>query len=221
MESYNKFAQEYAKGTEDLDKQTRLYFYSLLPPLKGQTLLDVGCGSGHDAEHYVSEGAIAYGLDISEKEIEMAKQRTSGIFVISPMEEIPFESNTFDIVTSVYAIQNSEDVPKSILEMIRVTKPGGMILILAKHPFRNLLESYVNDGLFDYYSKREVTSYIFNKSIKLIEQGHTMMDYLDQSILSSAKLELFQEKTDFPASDQVISGLIYPTYMILKYQKLS
>jgi len=46
------------------------------------------------------------------------------------------------------------------------------------------------------------------------------MDYLAPSALQSAALELFEEHTDFPASDQVIAGLTYPTYMILKYRKL-
>jgi hypothetical protein len=47
-----------------------------------------------------------------------------------------------------------------------------------------------------------------------------MMDYLAPSVLRSASLELFEERTDFPASDQVIAGLTYPTYMILKYRKI-
>ncbi len=220
MEEYDQFAKEYASGTEDLEQKTRRYFYSILPQLKGSLILDVGCGSGHDASYYASQGAAVHGMDISEKEIAMAQQRGCGVFVKASMESIPYGADMFDMVTSLYAIQHTEEVPQSILEMIRVAKPGGTIAILAKHPFRNLLESYVNDGASDYYAKRKVTSYIFNKSIKLIENGHTMMDYLASSVLRLAALELFEEKTDFPASDQVISGLTYPTYMILKYRKL-
>jgi len=220
MEEYDQFAKQYAEGTEDLEQKTRCNFYSELPQLKGAILLDVGCGSGHDGAYYAAQGAVVYGLDVSEKEIAMAQQRACGVFVKASMESIPYGSDMFDIVTSFYAIQHTEDVPQSILEMIRVAKPGGTIAILAKHPFRNLLESYVNDGVSDYYAKRKVTSYIFNKSIKLIENGHTMMDYLAPSVLQSAPLELFEEKTDFPASDQVIAGLTYPTYMMLKYRKL-
>jgi ubiquinone/menaquinone biosynthesis C-methylase UbiE len=136
------------------------------------------------------------------------------------MEQLPFDDERFDLVTSFYAIQHTEDVPKTLLEMIRVAKPGGVIMVLAKHPFRNLLESRINDGNSDYYAKRLVTSYIFNRSIKLTEQGHTMMDYLDPAVLQAARLELLEEMTDFPASEQVILGLIYPTCMILKYRKV-
>ncbi len=221
MEEYDQFANEYASGTEDLEQTTRNCFYCRLPQLNGKLILDVGCGSGHDAAYYASRGAEVYGVDVSEKEIAMAQQRACGVFEVASMESLPYPSEMFDVVTSLYAIQHAKDVPQSILEMIRVAKPGGVIAILAKHPFRNLLESYVNDGVLDYYAKREVTSYIFNKSIKLIERGHTMMDYLAPSVLQSAQLDLFEEKTDFPASDQVISGLTYPTYMILRYRKVS
>lgn len=220
MAEYDQFAKQYASGTEDLEQRTRSHFYAVLPQLKGKLTLDVGCGCGHDGAYYASQGAVVYGMDISEQEIAMAQKRACGVFEQAPMESIPHESDRFDLVTSLYALQHTEDVPHALLEMVRVTKPGGVIAILTKHPFRNLLESYVNDRVSDYYAKRKVTSYIFNHSIKLVENGHTMMDYLAPSVLQSATLELLEEKTDFPASDQVISGLTYPTYMILKYRKV-
>ena len=69
MGNYDQFAQEYAQGTEALEEATRRYFYSLLPELKKKTLLDIGCGSGHDAAYYAAEGAAVYGADISQKEL--------------------------------------------------------------------------------------------------------------------------------------------------------
>jgi hypothetical protein len=38
-------------------------------------------------------------------------------------------------------------------------------------------------------------------------------------VLQAARLELLEEMTDFPASGQVIAGLIYPTCIIVKYRK--
>jgi hypothetical protein len=104
-------------------------------------------------------------------------------------------------------------------EMMRVAKAGANLIVLTKHPFRNLLESHVNKNGSDYYEKRIVTSYIFNRTITLAEPGHTLMDYLDASVLEKASLEFFEEHTDYPASDQVIQDLVYPTYMIMKFRK--
>lgn len=219
MGNYNNFAKEYAEGTSEMEKETRTNFYSLLSTLEGKTVLDVGCGSGHDAEHYFSHGAEVVGIDISKEEIVMADAKKCGNFSVGDMKSLPYKSNNFDIVTSVYALQTSNDVEKSLLEMIRVAKPGAPVVILTKHPFRNCLEAHVNDGNSDYYGRKNVTSYIFNKSIKLNEPGHTMADYLPTSVLMKASLEEIEEHSDFPASDQVIPGLKYPTYMILKFRK--
>lgn len=220
MGNYNEFAKEYAKQTEDLEKSTRQHFYSLIPrPLQSKLLLDVGCGPGLDAEHYTMNGANVIGIDRSPRQIEIAIKRGCGKFVVGEMEGLPYKSDLFDVVTSVYALQASDDVPKSLREMIRVAKPGATILVATKHPFRNLLESHINDGNSDYYAKRSVTSNIFNGAITLSEPGHTIMEYLHESVLTRATLELFEEHTDFPASEQVIPGMRYPTFMILKFVK--
>ena len=219
MDNYDCFAREYKEGTERFDGEIRQFFYSFLPDLKEKNLLDVGCGSGGDAAFYACAGAEVCGIDLSAEQLIMARERTKGIFVQESMENISFATNQFDIVTSFYALQHAEDVTKALLEMIRVARPGGTILVLVEHPFRNLLEGHVNDGKSDYYAKREVTTYLYDHAIKLKEPAHTMMDYLAPAVLQVARLERLEEKTDFPATEQVIPGLLYPTCMILKYRK--
>ena len=219
MDNYDCFAREYKEGSEHFDGETRQHFYNYLPELKGSSILDVGCGSGGDAAFYACAGAEVCGIDISKKQLDMARERTKGIFVQDSMENISFATNRFDVVTSFYALQHAEDVTKALLEMIRVARIDGTILVLVEHPFRNLLEGHVNDGKSDYYAKREVTTYLYDHSIKLREPGHTMMDYLAPAVLQAARLEQLEEKTDFPATEQVIPGMIYPTCLILKYRK--
>jgi len=219
MSDYNEFAEEYARQTEMLEGRTRKTFYSLLPPLSGKKVLDVGCGSGHDAEYYFNQGAIVSGIDIAEREIEMAKRRNVGSFTLGNMNNLPFQDNTFDLITSFYALQSSSDVKQSLLEVVRVAKANSQIFILAAHPFRNCLEGFVNDGDGDYYAKRNITTHILDKSITLNEPRHTLMDYLPPEVLTKAELQRIEEHSDFPSSDQVFPGLIYPTYMILQFRK--
>ena len=220
MGNYNHFAKEYARRTEELEIETRKHFYSLLPNLEGKLLLDIGCGSGHDASHYSEKRAIVFGLDVSDKEIEMARELVpEGDFKIGDMKNLPYNSNQFDIVTSFYALQASDDVPKSLLEMARVVKPNGSIVVLAKHPIRNMLEGWKNNSKMSYYEQGNVTSHILNRAIILSEPAHTLMEYLNPGLLEKAQLELFEEHSDFPASDQVVDGLTYPTYLIMKIKK--
>ncbi|MGI8934344.1 MAG: class I SAM-dependent methyltransferase [Phormidesmis sp.] len=221
MTNYNEFAEKYAKGSADLERKMKSHFYSLITePLAGKQLLDIGCGSGQDAAVYAEKGAKVYGLDVSEKQIALAKDRECGNFAVGSMNELPYEANTFDIITSYYALQASDQVPGALEEMVRVTKPNGILLILAKHPVTQLLESYINDQNGDYFAKRNVTSYIFNRSIKLSQPGHTLMEYFHARLLKNTSIELFEEHMDFPASEQVIADVIYPTCMIIKYRKI-
>ena len=216
---YNKFYKDYAEKTEALEEESRRKLYENLPNLSGKRLLDVGCGSGHDAEYYRSQGAKVWGIDVSEKEIGLARGRVDGSFEVGEMESLPYENESFDVVTSNYALQSSENVQKSLLEMIRVTKSGGLIVILTKHPVRNLLEGHINDGRSDYFNQGIVTSHIFNRTIELKEPGHTMMEYFNPEVLSQARLESLKEICDYPNSDQVIENLKYPTCMILMFIK--
>jgi len=220
MGNYNHFAEEYREKTLELEKRSRKHFYSLLPiNLRNLKILDIGCGSGQDAVYYNKMGAEVYGIDISEKEIEMAQNLKVGTFIVGDMNKLPYDDNYFDYAVSFYALQASPNVEKSLAEMIRVVKKGGFILILTKHPFRNLIEGWKNNNKLNYYTSSNVTSRILKNSVILEEPSHTIMDYLSQNILNQAGLILLEEHSDFPASEEVIKGLIYPTYMILKFRK--
>lgn len=221
MGDYNLFAETYAKETAEnkAEIKSRRHYHSLLLSLKGKSVLDVGCGSGLDAKHYFKNGARVFGLDISEKEIEMARRLGVGQFVTGDMNALPYPSESFDLVTSYYALQASRDVPRALDEMVRVVKSGGTILVLAKHPLRNLLEGWYNDGRMDYFRRGIVTSHILNRTITLKEPAHTLDEYFNKGLLGKVELVLFEEHSDFPASDQVVSGLNYPTYFIMKLRK--
>jgi len=229
MANYDEFAELYAKRSKKIEQKTRDKFYSLLPTLDGKLLLDVGCGSGQDAFYYAKKGAKVSGVDISAEEIKIAKTNLKKTdyeinFQKGDMNELPYESNTFDVVTSWYALQASNDVTHALTEMIRVAKPGSLVAILTKHPFRQLVESFVNNKNGNYLSMGaqdgKVTSKIFNGDIVLHEPGHTQTEYLHSDILKIATLEYFNDEgNDFPASDKVIKGMTYSTYEILQFRK--
>ena len=60
-------------------------------------------------------------------------------YVNAHCESIPFEDSTFDVVTSMNSLDHVDDISKSISEIGRVLKPGGMFLLLTdihEHPTR-------------------------------------------------------------------------------------
>jgi len=89
------------------------------------TLLDVGCATGRSAQL----------LDVQWFGVEPAK----GLIEQAPPEirerikhakgELPFPEAGFDTILSLTCLQNYDDIPQGIREMVRVCKPNGLLLI--------------------------------------------------------------------------------------------
>lgn len=105
--------------------------------LKDKDVLDVSCGRGVFACYYAKKfGARVTGVDISPEMIKaaIAKARQEGVeclteFKVADSLELPFTENSFDVVINECAVGLTSDPQKCLSEMVRVTKPGGYIVI--------------------------------------------------------------------------------------------
>jgi ubiquinone/menaquinone biosynthesis C-methylase UbiE len=89
----------------------------------GETVLDLATGTGLVAEQFRGKAKEVIGLDIST---EMTGQASANVdrLIISPMESIPLDSASVDVVVCRQGLQFS-DLPKAMREVARVLKPGG------------------------------------------------------------------------------------------------
>lgn len=110
---------------------------SLLPPLVGLTVLDVGCGTGRLlcrlAERHPS--ARLFGLDLSNKMLECAQQNAAARgasihFVQGECERLPFKNGQFDVIICSHGFHHFTDQPRAVAEMARVLGPGGMLFLI-------------------------------------------------------------------------------------------
>lgn len=93
--------------------------------------LDVGCGAGMAATLSASLGATVAGVDAAESLLAIARERTpGGDFRQGDLEALPFGDNAFDLVTGFNSFQYAGDAAQALREAGRVTKPGGMIVIM-------------------------------------------------------------------------------------------
>jgi demethylmenaquinone methyltransferase / 2-methoxy-6-polyprenyl-1,4-benzoquinol methylase len=115
-------------------------------PQPGQRALDLCCGTADLALGLARRGVVVTGLDFSERMLDKAVQRASGIrgqgpervqtaspaarFVCGDAQRIPFADNTFDIVTVGYGLRNLASWEAGLREMQRVAKPGGRLVVL-------------------------------------------------------------------------------------------
>lgn len=98
---------------------------------EGTKYLDLGCGAGLAAAKASAKGADVSGLDASEPLLEIAQSRLpGGRFHLGDLEELPFKSNQFDVVTSFNAIQYAANPVRALVEASRVTVPGGVVAVV-------------------------------------------------------------------------------------------
>jgi ubiquinone/menaquinone biosynthesis C-methylase UbiE len=110
--------------------------FDLLHPRPGMDLADFGCGTGDDARRMadrVAPGGTVTGFDISEAMLEQARERhglAPGLdFVRIASDGLDAPSNHFDGVRADRVLIHTPDPAQALQELIRVTKPGGRIVI--------------------------------------------------------------------------------------------
>jgi len=101
---------------------------------RGSKILDVATGTGQQAFAFAKKGYEVIGIDISEAMLSVAKKKNkykNVKFEVADATNLRFEDNSFDVSTISFALH---DMPLSIREkvlreMVRVTKPQGIIVI--------------------------------------------------------------------------------------------
>jgi SAM-dependent methyltransferase len=104
----------------------------------GSKVLDVGCGTGVLAARLQREGYAVTGADPFAEMLARLTTRDPRIEAVhAPGQRLPFADGTFDLsccVAVMHHIANPGDVHDTLVEMCRVTKPGGYVLVWDHNP---------------------------------------------------------------------------------------
>jgi len=108
---------------------------------KGKRVLEIGVGAGTDFHQWVKNGAVATGIDLTDRAIELTRERLAlnghdparVDLRRADAEKLPFESNTFDIVYSWGVLHVPPNPPRAFAEAYRVIKPGGELRAMVYH----------------------------------------------------------------------------------------
>ena len=135
-ESYDGLADEYARQifneleNKPLDRELLNRFAAEMAG-RGE-VCDMGCGPGHVARYLRDAGTTVFGLDLSPRMLEQARQLNPDIcFREGNMMALGLEDRTLAGIAAFYAIVNipKESLPLVFREMERVLQPGGLLLL--------------------------------------------------------------------------------------------
>ena len=142
-------------------------------------VLDVGCGGGININRMAKKAKMVYGVDFSIESVKLSREVNrqeiwdGKVTVIEGnVANLPFEDNTFDIVTAFETDYFWPDIEKCFGEVKRVLKPGGTFLIG--------MESNGSDNIIMKLSERLIDMTVYNdKEIKGFLENN---DYSDITI---------------------------------------
>ena len=114
-------------------------FLDMLPPIRGLSGLDVGCGEGSNTREFVRLGATVHAIDVGPTFIRYARDAERaeplGIaYLVADATNLPFASGSFDIATAIMSLMDMADHGAALREAARVLRPGGFLQFSILHP---------------------------------------------------------------------------------------
>jgi len=131
------------------DRRWRRAVLRAVKPLPGEQVLDLAAGTGTSTEPFSAAGALAVACDFSLGMLRVGKRRRPTLpFVAGDALRLPFADESFDAVTISFGLRNLNDVDSGLREMLRVTRPGGRLVICEFSqptwaPFRTVYVKYL------------------------------------------------------------------------------
>ena len=126
-------ADKYATSAVHAHGESLARLVELIQPQPDWLMLDVSTGAGHTALAFAPHVARVVAVDLTPEMLntarKLAEQRGISNIEFKPADAhaLPFEDNTFDLVTNRIALHHYSDARRAISEMVRVCQPGALI----------------------------------------------------------------------------------------------
>jgi len=164
-EAYQEYPEQVEVSDNVLDEEIKE-----LGPAK---VLDIGCGTGKNLFKLAELGWEVYGIDISERAIELAKVKAAKrnlhaefYAADSTLWEPP---HTFNLVISTYALPGGEASKETLKTAIKALEPGGTLIITEWDKSMSEVWEFMKDDL---YSPEEIAAMLPGLEIEKAEVLH-------------------------------------------------
>lgn len=134
---YDEWHQRVSFDPDHADARSPWYKLVLehIGSVGGLRILEVACGRGGFAGLLASRGAVMFGVDFSEKALQIAQAKSNGTPHIhvnlaqADAENLPFSDESFDVIVSCETIEHLPDPANALKEMARVCCAGGTLYL--------------------------------------------------------------------------------------------
>jgi cytosine/adenosine deaminase-related metal-dependent hydrolase/ubiquinone/menaquinone biosynthesis C-methylase UbiE len=184
---------------------------SLLPPLEGLDVLDIGCGTGRWLSRLEScRTASLTGIDSSPAMLRCARQKVTDTTLLyqNLSSDPPIDNSSKDLILSSFVLSYLDDLQIFALECARIVRPGGCLLISDMHPStaaeRDWKRSFHIDGVKIEIPARsrvlqEIISVFSNQGFDVQTLIEPTFDLPERTIFESAgKLTDYEELIGVP-----------------------
>lgn len=195
---YEEIGTDFIKGQDKFmlgkKDQAKEFIKKQLPDLKGKTLLDLGCGHGKDIGVYENLGAKeVFGVDSSKLMIEKAKEvaKHPERLIVASMESMPFKDEQFDVITGRFSIHYLGNLDKTYLELDRILKKKGILVITVHHPTLGFMQL----GAKKYRTHEIIKMNLYNNAVTISFPHHTLKDYFSEEFFKHFVLDYITEES--------------------------
>ncbi|MEQ1753640.1 MAG: class I SAM-dependent methyltransferase [Micropepsaceae bacterium] len=197
-----------------------------------QSAIDIGCGEGRFCRMLKQHGISATGIDPTPTLVARSRELDPlGTYVLAEAENLPVANATYDLVVSYLSLIDIPDIGAAILEMVRVLKPGGRLLIAHINAFNTAgfehgwIKSMSGNkkyfALDRYMEERAVWEQW--RGIRIVNHHRPLSTYMQLFLQSGLGLTHFSEPLPTPDApvDRARDYVRVPWFCVMQWQKPS
>jgi ubiquinone/menaquinone biosynthesis C-methylase UbiE len=176
QEQFDSCAHHYLGSSQMADAELLELIVRLAAPQPVDQVLDVACGAGFLVSAFARHAARIEGVDLSGTMLKEAEQHARMLghantaFRKADSAALPFEDQTFTIVTCKLALHYFPDPGHSIAEMKRVLKPGGRIVMVDRVSSESHLQQEYHNRIEKLRTPSKTKVYATSEIRSLLEQ---------------------------------------------------
>ena len=198
-------------GDHNLHREALLdsWMLNTVGDVRGQSIIDLGCGEGRFSRMLANRGARVTGIDLCEPFIEYARSHRvrDEDYVLGDMEDLgSFSSGSFDLAVSYVSLVDVVNLQAIVDEAYRVLRTDGRFIACNLHPMVTTGQGWIWQGntrlyrgLDDYFQEGERDMPLFGNRVTGLHR--TLSSYVGSFLASGFKLEGVREPK--PTAEQV------------------